>query len=266
MHGIVFDIKRFSIHDGPGVRTTVFFKGCPLSCIWCHNPESQSKSPVTITESYGVNGTNYSMPKTYGVLYEPEALMKEILKDKDLMTQSGGGVTFSGGEPLLQHAFLLEMLERCQSAGIHTVVDTSGFCKRQSLMDAAKNTDLFLYDIKLADRAKHIEFTNTSNEPIFKNLKALRSAQKPVWLRIPLIPGINSSVEMQLENIRVLSDLDSKCYPVFLLPFNRAGFHKYKNLQMKNMLIDVMPLSSGEMEAICNLYITHGFNATIGSI
>jgi len=166
--GVLFDIKRFAIHDGPGIRTTVFFKGCLLSCWWCHNPESQSPDIQRV-----VQPTDGSPEKTVGERVTVSELLQRIEQDCLFYDQSGGGVTFSGGEPLAQPAFLLEMLERCGVHEIHRAVDTTGFAPSETLSEVALHTDLFLYDPKLMDASLHERFAGVPNENIIQHLRSL---------------------------------------------------------------------------------------------
>lgn len=223
--GIIFDVKRFSIHDGPGIRTTVFFKGCPLACLWCHNPESQSRAPQimlrpsrciacgacvdecaegAITWNGGGVLTNRALCTSCGVCTQAcvaEArelvgrkvttaeIMAEISRDLAFYDESGGGVTFSGGEPLLQADFLLELLRECKRQEIHTAVDTSGAASWAALAQIAPFVDLFLYDLKLMDEARHKAATGAGNRLILDNLGRLAATGAAIQLRVALIPG-----------------------------------------------------------------------------
>ncbi|MEA3462328.1 MAG: radical SAM protein, partial [Bacteroidota bacterium] len=144
----IFDIKRFAVHDGPGIRTTVFLKGCPLRCAWCHNPESQQMKPVTVDVTRKVNGKNVAGKRKYGEQVKVDELVEKVLRDVHYYEESGGGVTFSGGEPLLQPEDLLQLLEACKKHGLHTCVDTSGYASWEQFEAIVPFTDLFLYDLK----------------------------------------------------------------------------------------------------------------------
>ena len=159
MKGLIFDIKRFAVHDGPGIRTTVFFKGCPLKCAWCHNPESIGCKPLHINKEYKLNSRTYLKPEIIGREITEDELFAEIIKEQVFMDESGGCVTFSGGEPLLQHGFLLKMLEICKSNNIHTAVDTSLYSSWETIGKISESANLFLVDLKLIDDSKHQQYT-----------------------------------------------------------------------------------------------------------
>ncbi|TFH23120.1 MAG: radical SAM protein, partial [Bacteroidia bacterium] len=165
----VLDIKRFAVHDGPGIRTTVFLKGCPLSCWWCHNPESQSMKPVTVDIERKVNGRSVSGKKVYGESMEVEAVLESILKDTHFYEESGGGVTFSGGEPMMQSGGLKRLLEECKGRGLHTTVDTSGYAAQEHFEEIMDVTDLFLYDLKNMSPELHKKYTGVDNQLILSN-------------------------------------------------------------------------------------------------
>ncbi len=218
--GTIFNIQRFSIHDGPGTRTTIFFKGCPLACWWCHNPEGRSSA---IEERNG---------QTIGREISADELMDEILKDRILYEESGGGVTFSGGEPLAQPAFLEEMLRRCREHGIHTAIDTSGYVSKASLRKALPLADLFLFDLKIMDPVKHLRYTDVSNTEIIDNLEYLLSKKARVIVRIPVIPGITFTAENLDQIAGYLRQFDPRP-EVNLLPFHRIGESKYNRYNIK---------------------------------
>ena len=218
MKGTVFNIQKFSLHDGPGIRTTVFMKGCPLRCIWCHNPEARTD----IAEGMEVRAREYT----------EEELMDEILKDAPFYEESGGGVTFSGGEPLTQCKFLISMLEHCRKAGIRTAVDTSGYANKSVFRSLLGKADLYLYDIKLMDPALHLKYTGVSNFEIHENLEYLLGKNESVRLRFPLIPGITNTDD----NLRKLTGFvcSLKSRPVVdLLPFHKTAEAKYRRLGLK---------------------------------
>ncbi|MFO7863582.1 MAG: radical SAM protein, partial [Salinivirgaceae bacterium] len=149
MKGILFDRKHFAVHDGPGIRQTLFFKGCPLRCTWCHNPESQRTEPQTYTQTTLLDGQKIQRNQTVGYSIESKTLMEQILSDRVFYEESGGGVTFSGGEPCMQPDFLLELLKLCKNEGIHTALDTCGYVQPNTFQQIAKQTNLLLYDLKL---------------------------------------------------------------------------------------------------------------------
>ena len=229
MYGIVFDIKKFALHDGPGIRTTVFMKGCPLNCWWCHNPESIRKLP----EKIAVNSLNpfekncSADEELLGRKYSADELLSEILKDKIFYDESAGGVTFSGGEPLLQYKFLSEVLRECRQNGINTAIDTSGYISINYFNSVYDFTDYFLFDLKLIDDDLHKKYTGVSNKLILSNLKILAERGEKVVIRIPLIPGITDTKE----NLSQISDYISKfknINRVDLLPYNEFAESKYR--------------------------------------
>ena len=189
MQGIIFDIKHYAIHDGPGIRTTVFLKGCPLGCWWCHNPESRSGDIFQYKKQEKIEGRIVEQIETIGKNYTVPEVMKEIEKDIVFFEESGGGVTFSGGEPFKQTEFLKELLKCCKKQEIHTCVDTTGYVKTDQLEKAALFTDLFLFDLKHFDDKMHIKYTGVSNKQILENLQLLDEMGKSVQIRYPLIPG-----------------------------------------------------------------------------
>lgn len=250
MRATIFDIERNSFVDGPGIRTTVFFKGCNLRCAWCHNPESQSPKPQMMFYKNKCAGCGKCKEKCPNALetcslcgrctlycphdareicgkeYTVDEVMREILKDKVFYENSGGGVTFSGGECMLQIDFLEKLLKACKQNGIHTTVDTAGHVPYESFERILPCTDLFLYDVKCYDSDKHIKYTGVSNEQILSNLKRLLESGKNVWIRIPIIPEVN---DHEAELVAIKSLLSSYGCPenVELLPYHAMGEHKY---------------------------------------
>jgi pyruvate formate lyase activating enzyme len=283
--GLVFDIKRFSIHDGPGIRTTIFLKGCPLNCWWCHNPEGQRMEPELILRPERCIGCGACLDvcESGAVVLEGDVIvtrrarctacgacvdvcytearelvgrhmtvdqvMDEIGQDVAFYDQSGGGVTFSGGDPLAQPAFLRDLLRACQTRGVHTALDTCGHAPWEVLDGVREDVDLFLYDLKLMDDARHREFTGVSNELILGNLEALSRKGHQIVLRVPIIPGINDDEE-NLRRIAVLAaDLPS-LERVDLLPYHRIGRDKYQRLGRPCPMPDIDPPSQAELATI----------------
>lgn len=229
--GIIFDIKKFALHDGPGIRTTVFFKGCPLNCWWCQNPESIKVLPEKIKVNPLNAADNFCEEELFGRKYSVDELMEEIKKDQVFYDESGGGVTFSGGEPMLQVKFLMEVLKECKLLGIPTAIDTSGYAVRRLFNQVYDYTDLFLYDLKIIDDELHREFTGVSNEIILSNLQFLTSRGNKVVIRIPLIPGISDTEK----NLSELSDYIIKLKNVKkidVLPYNEIAESKYKRFNI----------------------------------
>ena len=184
--GIIFNIQRFAIHDGPGIRTTVFFKGCPLRCWWCHNPESHKILPEKFDGCNLRRGfdQSFSMNKDeIGKEISVDELMNEIVKDRVFYEESGGGVTFSGGEPLMQPEFLIESLKECKALGIHSAVDTSGYTSEGVIDRVSSYADLFLFDLKLMNDDVHEKYTGVSNQIILKNLIELDQLGKKIIIK-----------------------------------------------------------------------------------
>lgn len=265
-HGLVFNVQRFSLHDGPGIRTTVFFKGCPLKCDWCSNPEGILPAPElrasdkkcsrcyacveicnrgAIAVKNGariierakcdvcfecVDACQYGALSIVGKMYGVDELMREIERDAIFYMNSGGGVTFSGGEPLLQSVFIRRVFEECQRKGIHTTLDTTGCCLWPELNDVLEVTDLVLYDIKHLDKDAHEKNTGVDNTLILENFEKI-VIKIPTWVRVPLIQGFNDSVEFA-ESLRAyLLEIDHEMLQqVSLLPQHSWGFHKYPEI------------------------------------
>lgn len=296
--GIIFNIQKYSIHDGPGIRTTVFLKGCPLECWWCHNPESQSiKQQLTFRpnkcifckdcEKVCPNGTisftdklfNYNESKCklcgkcaeicpsealefIGKNSSIEDIIKEVEKDKIFYEESGGGVTFSGGDPLVQIDFLDNLLMVSKQKGLHTAVDTSGYSSWDNIERIKDKVDLFLYDIKHMDDEKHRLYTGVSNKLILDNLKKLALEGKEIWIRIPIIPGINDddlNIQRTCEYITLLNIKD-----VFILPYHNIAIDKYKRLDMEYKIPDIENPGDEAMEKIADRFKGYGLNVKIG--
>ena len=201
MEGIIFDIKHFAVHDGPGIRQTIFFKGCPLNCCWCHNPESQDVNPEKFIRVNKLDGKEFKKELTVGYKISVEELFKTIAIVQIFFEESDSGVTFSGGEPLMQADFIYEIAKLCKQNKIHTWVDTTGFAPEKTLEKIAEIADLFLYDIKLIDNELHKKYTGVPVDGILRNLKWLDQNKKNVVLRFPVIPGITNT-EKNLSKIK----------------------------------------------------------------
>lgn len=219
--GIVFDIQRSAMHDGPGIRTTVFLKGCPLRCAWCHNPESQACAPQT-----GQSG------KMYGREMRVEDVMAVVRRDAAFYRASGGGLTISGGEPTFQADFCVELLRTAKAEGLHTCLDTSGFFSAAVRERVRPWTDLFLFDWKVTGETLHRELTGVPKGPIKENLTRLLEAGATVWLRCPMVPTLNDQPE-HFREIAELSRRYSALERVDILPYHRVGAGKWRDLGME---------------------------------
>ncbi|HUU77935.1 MAG TPA: glycyl-radical enzyme activating protein [candidate division Zixibacteria bacterium] len=256
--GIIFDIKRYAVHDGPGIRTTVFLKGCPMNCWWCHNPESQNQELEYIEAN---NNRINKTKETVGKLVTVEEIMKEIEKDSIFYKESGGGVTFSGGEPLFQIDFLVSLLKQCKKKGFHITLDTAGCADFSYFNQVNGFVDLYLYDLKLINDTKHIEYTSQSNNLILENLKKLSEREREIIIRLPIIPSINDSEEDLEELGKFIQKL--KIIRVELLAFHTIGEEKYLRLNKLNRMKDIQPPTKERVKEI-KLYLEKfGFQVII---
>jgi pyruvate formate lyase activating enzyme len=297
--GLVFNLQKYSLHDGPGIRTTVFLKGCPLHCSWCHNPESIApRRELILLENrcivcgecrracpFGTT-TDQDKPQPTGLdcctlcgacadacpaaarevvgrSYTSAELLKLLLQDRVFYEESGGGVTFSGGEPLLQHEFLSEMLSACRGEGLHTAVDTSGMCPTAQLLAIAPLADLFLFDIKFIDPVRHRHFTGASNELILENLRALGAIHRNIWVRIPVIPGVNDT-KHDLDSAAGFASSIDGVRQVNLLPYHRTGVGKFERLGMNGSLKDLQPPSAAKLKGAARVFERHGLKTITG--
>jgi len=263
MRGIVFDIKHFAIHDGPGIRQTIFLKGCPLSCWWCHNPESRSLDIFSYLKKETIDGVSSFSESIIGKEYSVEEIMLEINKDVIFFEESSGGVTLSGGEPLLQFDFVLELLSSCQKLDIHTCVDTTGNISSDKIVRVASFTDLFLYDLKHLDNNQHIKHTGVSNKQILNNLKILDELGKDIQIRFPLIPTINDDES----NIYLMMDFLSKLkykYQIEILPYHKIGKHKYERFGYTYKMNNISEPDTEHVLVIANIFRNAGFEVVMG--
>ena len=259
--GIIFDVKKYAIHDGPGIRLTLFFKGCSLKCWWCHNPESKNFG----VENFAVKDRVKKVTKneTIGYKISVDDVMKIIQKDKVFYDESNGGVTFSGGEPLAQTNFLLELLKECKNSNIHTTVDTCGESSWKNYEKIQEYVDLFLYDLKIFNNVLHNKYTGVSNKRIHENLIKLIDNGNDIELRIPLIPGVSDTDDNLEGLIKFISTLKKKP-SVILLPYNPLNRDKLDRFSLVNKLGKLKVQSRKMLFAIKQKFIVNGVDAIIG--
>ncbi len=263
--GYIFDIKKFSINDGPGIRTTVFFKGCPLTCWWCHNPESQRNEPEEIENCnfrWNLHHDSY-LRNTVGAKIYVNEVMDEIEKDRMFYEESHGGVTISGGEPMLQLNFLYSILSECKTKDINTAIDTTGYAAFEDFKKIYDLTDIFLFDLKLMDSKLHYEFCGINNELIHENLKKLSSLGKKNILRIPIIPTITDTEENISAMISFISKLKN-VKEIDLLPFHKTAKSKYERMKKLNKVAELDVPSTDQMEELKNRFNQLGVPIKIG--
>jgi pyruvate formate lyase activating enzyme len=297
---LIFDIKPYSINDGPGIRITIFLKGCPLSCDWCHNPEGisphlqklYSKAKCigcgTCVENCPLNAltltaegiiTNTDLCDLCGICADVcptkamemsgtkvtvEEIMKRIRRETVMMDQSEGGVTISGGEPMMQSDFLIELLDALGSEGIHRAVDTTGFAKTETLLEVAQRTELFLYDLKMMDSQRHKSFTGVPNEKILENLKILAESGANINIRIPLIKGINADEDNIRKSAEFVAELAGEKKLVSLLPYHNIAIHKYGKLGQDYESGDMLEPSPTEIDNAIRIFAEFGLEAAVG--
>ncbi len=301
MEGIVFNIKRYSIHDGPGIRTTVFLKGCPLDCIWCHNPEGieprigfffDEKKCIDCGKCVEVCPVRCIEKKSHsleididkclhcgqctalcpaeairinGIKHDSSSLLKELLKDEIFYDESGGGVTFSGGEPFYQFEFLKDMLKKCKNSYINTVVDTSGFVSEKSLSETVDLIDTFLFDFKLFDSDKHKKYTGVPNELIKNNFKFLLKNDKDIWVRIPLIPSVNDDDENISNTVEFFKKIGFRGRVHILAYHDLSETKEMKLVNNSTGLRSVFPIENKKrVVEIYEYFLKNGFETHIG--
>jgi pyruvate formate lyase activating enzyme len=296
--GIIFNLQKFSVHDGPGIRTTVFLKGCPLRCRWCHNAESQAAGPEPMVRGdlcTGCGACVASCPEQAIRLVgeRPETdlaactrcgrcllfcprncraicgerrtvteVVQEVLKDRVFYQQSGGGVTFSGGEPLEQVDFLAESLAACKIEKLHTAVDTSGFAPWDAFERVLAVTDLFLFDLKVMNPATHQAYTGVSNRMILENLVRLSAETDRIFIRIPVVPTVNDDADNIRQTIDFLNSI--RFQRLHLLPYHRLGGGKAGQLGRDSRWAEVAPPTVEQMEAVRDQFAGAGLEPVIG--
>ncbi len=297
--GIIFDIKKYAIHDGPGIRTTVFLKGCPLSCRWCHNPEGLSIKPQIVynrkkcigcgecvvacpenalsLSSQGVetditrcrhHGTcalicPAEARESAGETMTVENLVDIIAKDVPFYDESGGGVTFSGGEPLFQPKFLMAALDACATLHIHRAVDTTGYTDLDTIMAVAKRTDLFLFDLKLMDPEKHKRYTGVSNRKILANLEHVAGMDLDITIRLPLLPGVNDDNENIDKTGRFIAALPG-VRKIDVLPYHDFQITKYAKFVIPYRAGEIAPPTDQQVAAVAKRLEDFDLDVTIG--
>ncbi len=264
MKGLIFDIRRFSVHDGPGIRTTVFLKGCPLTCVWCHNPEGREFSTENTRRTTVLDGKTYTTEEIIGKWMNTVDVLSEVLNDRVFMEESNGGVTFSGGEPLMQHRFVAELAKLCREKGLHTALDTTGYSTHDALIKVIPWINLFLYDLKIIDGASHEKYTGVSNNTILRNLTTIVEAGKEVIIRIPVIPGISDGIKNAYGVVDILNKYNGKIKEINLLPYHSIASHKYKKQGLCNPMESVPALNSSKTEEIRKILEAAGYYVKIG--
>jgi len=262
--GVIFNIKKYALHDGPGIRTTVFFKGCPLNCWWCHNPEGLNPKPECIQ---GITW-NYSSPNsqhdTIGRVVTDEDVLTEIKRDWIFYEQSNGGITISGGEPLMQPEFLSSLLKKCKlSIEASTTLDTSGYASWDTIEMVKEDVDLFLYDIKLINNNEHRKYTGVSNTQIINNIETLDNQTHNIIIRFPVIPGITDTPSNINQLCKWLQER-STINEIHLLPYHNIAKAKYYKLGLDYQLEDLETPSVEKLNVLSSRFKEIGFKVKIG--
>jgi len=298
VRGLVFNVQRFCLQDGPGIRTVVFLKGCPLRCAWCHNPESQLPRPELLfdelkcirclrcikacpkgaiefggkifiddTKCDACGACERACPSgalaICGKWMSAGEVMDEVLRDKVFYDKSGGGLTISGGEPTLQPEFTLELCELAKSNGISVALETNGFCDSNTFSRILEGVDLVLYDVKAVDEVKHRALTGGSNRPILDNLRLAVARGANIIVRIPVVPNVNVSRDEFDRFAELMAEMGVK--RVDLLPYHKLGVAKYRLLRRPYELVAETP-SSDFLNAFKNAFVKRGITTTISGL
>lgn len=296
----IFEIQPFSIHDGPGIRTTVFLKGCPLHCLWCHNPESHRMMPesmyfvekctgcqqcVNVCEKKGLRWDGAKVignpmlcdgcgdcvqicpnnaRKVVGKTMTSDKVLEQVLKDKMFYDTSGGGVTISGGEPLLFPEFVEELIIACRKAGVHTAVETSGYASENAVVTALKDVDMVLFDLKMMDSEIHKKLTGVENNVILENVVYIKKQlKKPMVIRVPVVTGCNDSEENMKATARFVKEHLGENVPIHLLPYHKLGVDKQIQLSKEEVHEFTIPEDSW-MEHLKDIIADYGVCVQIG--
>ncbi|MBC7348988.1 MAG: glycyl-radical enzyme activating protein [Candidatus Aminicenantes bacterium] len=300
MKALIFDLKRYAVHDGPGIRLNVFFKGCPLHCLWCHNPEGVAFEPeLMLMPNRCARCGDCLRACGYGALSQDqegqvqadrsrctlcgdcvEACQREAIalvgremtvdeivteaeKERVFFEQSGGGVTLTGGEPLAQPALAEALIDSLKQRGIQVALDTSGYASKEVFLRLAGKADLILFDLKIMDEKKHQQHTGVSNRPILENLKALETAGRPVWVRFPLIPGVNDDDQNLEAMADFLSDLKA-VRQLSVLPYHKGGVEKFQRLGREAEFAVFEPPSPEKVDQVIAFFKKKGFQVKRG--
>ncbi len=265
MEGVIFNIKRYAIHDGPGIRVTFFMKGCPLNCWWCHNPEGISPKIESVERIDRIGEKEFRVNEEVGKKYKVADLMAIVEKERVFIEESGGGVTFSGGEPLMQSGFVSEAMESLKKFGIHTCIDTSGQADASVVDSVIPLCDLFLLDLKHPSEELHKKYTGHSNKLILANYEKIFSSGKDVIVRIPVVPGFNDD-DSSLKQFRdyLIAKNTKNLKRIDLLAYHKIGASKYSRFGLEYKMNDVEQPTSERMNELKAYFSEPGFKVKIG--